>query len=78
MRLEGNLDNHAILFLGDDDLNSVAVGLMGGADKMVVLDIDPNVLSVVKEASKECSFEIEREQRTRSVTQAMHTIGGQS
>lgn len=41
-----------ILFLGDDDLTSVAVANLKKADEIVVLDIDLRILDVIKKIAK--------------------------
>jgi len=59
MLREGDLGGRRILFLGDDDLTSVAAALLGGADAITALDIDGRLLAVIKEISDEEGLDIE-------------------
>jgi hypothetical protein len=59
MLREGDLGGRRVLFLGDDDLTSVAAALLGGADAITALDIDGRLLAVIKEISDEEGLDIE-------------------
>jgi predicted methyltransferase len=48
----GSLAGREALFLGDDDLTSVAAGLLGGANRLTVVDIDEKLLNAIREISK--------------------------
>jgi predicted methyltransferase len=48
-----------LVFLGDDDLTSVAVQLEGAARRVTVLDTDPDVLRIVSGAAADHGWEIE-------------------
>lgn len=48
-----------IVFLGDNDLTSVAVAILGGSSRITVLDIDSDVLEAVTKAAKVCDLDIE-------------------
>jgi predicted methyltransferase len=49
---EGDLAGRDVLFLGDDDLTSVAAGLLGVAGSIAVMDIDERLLELIGEASR--------------------------
>jgi len=51
-----------LLFLGDDDLTSVAVSSIGKASKVTVLDIDDRILDNIREIAKDESLEIDLEE----------------
>jgi predicted methyltransferase len=48
-----------ILFLGDDDLTSIAVALTRQAQKITVIDIDPDILSIIDKAATKYKFSIQ-------------------
>ncbi len=48
---EGDLEGREVLFLGDDDLTSVAAGLLGVVSGITVIDIDGRLLGVIEEIS---------------------------
>lgn len=49
---QGDLEGRKILFLGDSDLTSIGVALTGQAKSLQVLDIDEEVLNLIKLISK--------------------------
>jgi predicted methyltransferase len=55
----GDLGGRKVLFLGDDDLTSVAAGLLGKAIRLTVVDIDERVLKVIEEISDKEKLDIE-------------------
>jgi len=59
MQEEGDLGGRDVLFLGDDDLTSVAAGLLKVARKISVVDVDERLLKVIEEVSTENGLEIE-------------------
>jgi predicted methyltransferase len=59
MQEEGDLGGRAVLFLGDDDLTSVAAGLLKVARRISVVDIDERLLKVIEEISTENGLGIE-------------------
>lgn len=59
MQEEGDLGGRDVLFLGDDDLTSVAAGLLKVARRISVVDIDERLLKVIEEISTENGLEIE-------------------
>jgi predicted methyltransferase len=48
---EGDLEGREVLFLGDDDLTSVAAGLLGAARGITVIDIDERLLGAIEKIS---------------------------
>jgi len=54
-----DLIDKEILILGDDDLTSLAIGLMGGAKKIIVLDIDERLINFINFIAKEKRLSIE-------------------
>jgi len=48
---EGDLEGREVLFLGDDDLTSVAAGLLGAARGITAIDIDGRLLGAIEEIS---------------------------
>jgi len=53
----GDLEGNKILFLGDDDATSLAVGLLDIAEEITVIDIDPNIIEFLSQAAKEISIQ---------------------
>ena len=53
MQEEGDLGGRDVLFLGDDDMTSVAAGLLGVARRITVVDVDERLLKVIGEVSTE-------------------------
>jgi predicted methyltransferase len=47
-----------IVVLGDDDLTSLAIGLIGGSKKITVLDIDSRIINFINKISKKYSLPI--------------------
>jgi predicted methyltransferase/ribosomal protein S18 acetylase RimI-like enzyme len=45
---KGDVEGRRILFLGDDDFTSIAVGLLGFAEQISVLDVDSRLLSKIQ------------------------------
>jgi len=54
-----DLTGKNILVLGDDDLTSIAIALIGEAKRIMVLDIDARLISFIDKISKEYSLKIE-------------------
>jgi S-adenosylmethionine decarboxylase proenzyme len=54
---KGDIEGRKIIFLGDDDFISLAVGLTKLAREITVLDIDPRVLDTLSTSAEELSFE---------------------
>ncbi|MGD2201086.1 MAG: bis-aminopropyl spermidine synthase family protein [Candidatus Bathyarchaeota archaeon] len=48
----GSLAGRDVLFLGDDDLTSVAAGLLGVVGRRTVVDIDERLLGAIREVSE--------------------------
>ena len=59
MKENGDLDGRKIIFLGDDDLTSIASGLLGSARKIVILDIDERLVNYIHKVSVEHNLKIE-------------------
>ena len=59
MQEEGDLGGREILLLGDDDLTSVAAGLLKVARRITVVDVDERLLKVIDEVSGENGLGIE-------------------
>ena len=55
----GDLEGKRVLLLGDDDLTSVAIARMNLADKITVVDIDPDILYLIEKIAAENGFEID-------------------
>jgi predicted methyltransferase len=55
----GDVTGKRILFLGDNDYQSVAVGLTHAAAKITVVDIDVRVLDNIRMAGQHSGFEVE-------------------
>jgi len=56
---EGDIEGRKIIFLGDDDLTSIATGLLKASRKITVIDIDERLLELINEASKREDINIE-------------------
>jgi predicted methyltransferase/ribosomal protein S18 acetylase RimI-like enzyme len=56
---KGDVEGRRILFLGDDDLTSIAVGLLRAAREITVLDIDARLFEVVQLGNEREGFSIE-------------------
>lgn len=54
----GDLEDKAIFILGDDDLVSIAIGLLGVAKKITVLEIDKRLTDFINDVSKEHDLNI--------------------
>lgn len=54
----GDVRQKRVLFLGDDDFTSVATASLGGAKKIVVVDIDERILKEIREISESYDFGI--------------------
>ncbi|MCS7230240.1 MAG: bis-aminopropyl spermidine synthase family protein [Candidatus Kryptonium sp.] len=54
----GDIENKAIFILGDDDLVSIAIGLLGVAQKITVLEIDKRLIDFINDVSKEYNLNI--------------------
>lgn len=50
---KGDIEGRKILFLGDDDLTSIAVGLFRAAKEVAVVDLDTRLLRTIKDISEE-------------------------
>jgi len=53
---KGDIEGRKILFLGDDDATSLAVGLLNLAEEITVIDIDRNVLKFLSEEANTLSL----------------------
>jgi S-adenosylmethionine decarboxylase proenzyme len=53
---KGDLEGKKIVFLGDDDATSLAIGLLNIAEEIMVIDIDPNVINFLSESAKTLSL----------------------
>jgi predicted methyltransferase len=56
---EGDVEGRNILFLGDDDLTSVATGLLKSAKKITVIDIDDRILDLITSIAEKEDLQIE-------------------
>ncbi|UCE09927.1 MAG: adenosylmethionine decarboxylase [Candidatus Thorarchaeota archaeon] len=54
---KGDLEGRRIIFLGDDDAISLAVGLTGLSAKVTVVDIDTRVIEFLQKSSKELGLD---------------------
>jgi predicted methyltransferase len=55
----GDVDNRRIVFLGDNDYQSVALASIAKPNRVVVLDIDVRILSSINRAARENDLSIE-------------------
>ncbi|MCK4477000.1 GNAT family N-acetyltransferase [Candidatus Bathyarchaeota archaeon] len=55
---KGDVEGRRILFLGDDDFTSIAVGLLRAAREITVVDMDLRLLGAIQHVSKGESFNI--------------------
>jgi len=55
----GDLEDRAILLIGDDDFFSVYLGMLGMSQRILVLDIDKQVLRFIEEKAGELGLNIE-------------------
>ncbi len=53
---KGEIEGRRIIFLGDDDATSLAVGLLDLAEGITVLDTDKNILNFLSESAKSLSI----------------------
>jgi len=53
---KGDIEGRKMLFLGDDDATSLAVGLLNLAEEITVIDIDRNVLKFLSEEANTLSL----------------------
>ncbi len=53
---KGDIEGRKILFLGDDDSTSLAVGLLNLAEEITVIDIDPNVIKFLSDGANTLSL----------------------
>ena len=53
---KGDIEGRKIIFLGDDDATSLAVGLLDLAEGITVLDTDKNILNFLSENAKSLSI----------------------
>ena len=56
---EGDVEGRKIIFLGDDDLTSIATGLLKASKKITVIDIDERLLKLIDNISRKEDINIE-------------------
>jgi predicted methyltransferase len=56
---EGDIEGRNILFLGDDDLTSIATGLLKAAKKITVIDIDDRILDLITSIAEKEELQID-------------------
>ncbi|NVM16423.1 MAG: adenosylmethionine decarboxylase [Candidatus Lokiarchaeota archaeon] len=54
---KGDIEGRKILFLGDDDATSLAVGLLNLAEEITVIDIDPNIIKFLSDSANALALE---------------------
>ncbi len=54
----GDVEGRKVVFLGDDDLTSIAVGLLGVAEKIVALDVDGRLIRTIRSISEKENLQI--------------------
>jgi len=59
LKNSGDISGRRLLFIGDADLTSIAVAILRGAKRVFVVDIDEEVLKLIKKISKEEKLGIE-------------------
>jgi predicted methyltransferase/ribosomal protein S18 acetylase RimI-like enzyme len=55
---KGDVEGRGILFLGDDDFTSIAVGLLRAAREIMVVDVDSRLLEAIRLVSDQESLDI--------------------
>jgi predicted methyltransferase/ribosomal protein S18 acetylase RimI-like enzyme len=50
---KGDVEGRKVLFLGDDDFTSLAVGLMNAAQEVTVVDVDQRILTSIQEMAED-------------------------
>jgi len=55
----GDVEGRRIIFLGDDDLTSIATGLLRVSERITVIDIDDRLLKLIDQVSKREGINIE-------------------
>ncbi len=70
----GDVEGRKIIFLGDDDFVSIAVGLLKAARKITVIDFDPRLLDTIKLVSRAENLDINcvEHDLKRPVPKSMH------
>ncbi|UCD96558.1 MAG: GNAT family N-acetyltransferase [Candidatus Bathyarchaeota archaeon] len=53
---KGDVEGRRVLFLGDDDFTSLAVGLMNAAREVAVIDVDQRILATINEMAEDEGF----------------------
>ncbi|NHJ22539.1 MAG: adenosylmethionine decarboxylase [Candidatus Lokiarchaeota archaeon] len=53
---KGSIEGKKMIFLGDDDATSIAVGLLDLAEKITVIDIDPNIIDFLSKTASRLSL----------------------
>ncbi len=59
--MRGDLENKEILFLGDDDLTSIAMMLTGLPSKIYVIEVDERIVNYINKVAKEYGLNVEAE-----------------
>ena len=59
MDQNGDIRGRRILLIGDDDLLSVAIGLLGGAKRITVIEIDERLTNYISRIAKDHGFDVE-------------------
>jgi hypothetical protein len=55
---KGDIEGRRIIFLGDDDYTSIAVGLLNAAKEITVVDVDLRLLEAIQRISKKENLQI--------------------
>jgi hypothetical protein len=56
---EGDVEGRRIIFLGDDDLTSIATGLLRASREIMVIDVDDRLLNLIRDISRQEGLNIE-------------------
>lgn len=56
---KGDVEGRKILFLGDDDFTSIAVGLLMAAKEIAVVDVDPRLLEAIQLISEKENLHVD-------------------
>jgi len=56
---KGDVQNKKVVFLGDDDLTSIALALASKSSKIVALDVDERLVDFINSISKEYNLNVE-------------------
>ena len=59
MAKNGDIKNKSVAVIGDDDMNSLAIAMIGGAKKITTFEIDNRLVDFAKKVAQENNYEVE-------------------